>query len=209
MQSDVMYIIQLEESLLWTSLWFGKNKGLHTFPKGINLKVNIIAWLELEPFMMSQSSILAITLQWLYHLRTSLWGNKQLTQLEQLKALTEKKHLKNRVWYFHLEKRERFSTCPEKPDRKMSVVMYNGWLWTTFDTSIVPTTLPSISSVSYSGQIPRILITIHSYLYYIKDLDDKKKNKSQLLRKITVINSTQNSSQMLATERKSNPFIDK
>ena len=28
--------------------YLGQNKGVHTFPKGINLKVNMITWLGME-----------------------------------------------------------------------------------------------------------------------------------------------------------------
>ena len=29
-------------------VWFGRDKGVHAFPKDISLKLNVIAWLEFK-----------------------------------------------------------------------------------------------------------------------------------------------------------------
>ena len=42
---------------IWPMTW-EENKGVHAFPKSISLKVSVIAWLEFEIIMMSQSRIL-------------------------------------------------------------------------------------------------------------------------------------------------------
>ena len=53
----------LVEEQLWynlTQTW-GESNGVHTFPKGISLKVNVKVQLEFKLTMTSQSSTLATT----------------------------------------------------------------------------------------------------------------------------------------------------
>ena len=45
----------------WYYLTYSKeDKEVHTFPKGISTKVNVIAWLEFKLNAMSQSNTLAL-----------------------------------------------------------------------------------------------------------------------------------------------------